>query len=132
VAEQRTVSARLDSSTAAARLGREACRPLLSLMGERQGDLDLLVTELVTNSVQHARVKGEASIGLEVAVDHTHARVEVSDGGAGFTPPAPNGFDANRTGGWGLVMVDHLCDDWGVFVDGGTHVWAELPHSGSR
>ncbi|HLM26676.1 MAG TPA: ATP-binding protein [Thermoleophilaceae bacterium] len=121
------ISLRLPASLTSARLGRLACRPLLPRMGERGGDLELLVTELITNGVRHAEVEGENSIWLGVSVGATHARVEVVDRGMGFERPALPEPGSNTTGGWGLVVVDELCDDWGIFQNGGTHVWGELP-----
>ena len=121
------VSAHFRSSVEAGRLARQACAPLLEVAGERGDDLELLVTELVTNSVRHAPGDGETSIRLEVIVDAEHARVEVADRGAGFRRPRPTAPAVPSAGGWGLFLVDRLCDDWGVFEDGGTHVWARLP-----
>ncbi len=121
--------ARFPSSLETARLARVACRPLLAPVGDRSGDIELVVTELVTNGVRHARVDGENSVTLEVAVTDTHVRVEVIDEGVGFAPPPPADPASPSPGGWGLVMVDELCDEWGVFMDGGTHVWGHIPYN---
>src|SRR5829696_1059687 len=51
-------------------------------------DVRLLVSELVTNSVKHARVSEDDSIVLEVRVADDTVRIEVRDPGPGFEPPA--------------------------------------------
>jgi anti-sigma regulatory factor (Ser/Thr protein kinase) len=87
-------------------------------------DVRLLVSELVTNSVQHAQVAAEDSIVLAVSFSEAVVRVEVRDDGPGFEPPAsppPNDADA----GWGLFLVEQLADAWGV-ADDRKGVWFEI------
>jgi anti-sigma regulatory factor (Ser/Thr protein kinase) len=87
-------------------------------------DVRLLVSELVTNSVQHASVKAEDSIVLVVSIDDDTVRVTVRDEGPGFQPPAsPPPDDADA--GWGLFLVEQLADSWGV-GDNGQGVWFEI------
>src|SRR5437660_3018045 len=50
-------------------------------------DVRLLVSELVTNSVQHAGVGPDDSIMLAVRLTDELVRVEVRDGGPGFETP---------------------------------------------
>src|SRR3954447_10589865 len=67
-------------------------------------DVRLLVSELVTNSVQHAQVAAEDSIVLQVGISDEIVRVEVHDHGPGFEPPSePPPEDADA--GWGLFLV---------------------------
>jgi anti-sigma regulatory factor (Ser/Thr protein kinase) len=76
-------------------------------------DVRLLVSELVTNSVQHARVSADDSIILVVRITDDSVRVEVQDQGPGFEAPSvapPPDADA----GWGLFLVEQLADSWGV------------------
>jgi len=126
------VSVRVPASDASARLARQACRHLLPYVGDAGEELELLVTELVTNAARHNGVEGESTIWLEVAVGPRHIRLEVADEGAGFEPPAAAELDMPRIGGFGLVFVNALCDRWGVFEDSGTHVWGELPYRPPR
>jgi anti-sigma regulatory factor (Ser/Thr protein kinase) len=87
-------------------------------------DVRLLVSELVTNSVQHASVSAEDSILLVVSLGDEAVRVTVSDDGPGFEPPAsPPPDDADA--GWGLFLVEQLADSWGV-GEGGKGVWFEI------
>jgi anti-sigma regulatory factor (Ser/Thr protein kinase) len=87
-------------------------------------DVRLLVSELVTNSVQHAQVAAEDSIVLQVAISDVIVRVTVRDDGPGFTPPRmPPPDDADA--GWGLFLVGQLADSWGV-SDEEKGVWFEI------
>jgi len=84
----------------------------------------LLVTELVTNSVRHAKA---SDIELLVVVSRTRVHVEVANPGGGFEP-RPSGPEDSDTG-WGLFLVDRLSDEWGVTQGNGAdyqRVWFEL------
>jgi anti-sigma regulatory factor (Ser/Thr protein kinase) len=76
-------------------------------------DVRLLVSELVTNSVKHARVTEEDSIMLDVRLSERVVRIEVRDPGPGFDPPAAHPPD-DADKGWGLFLVEQLADEWGV------------------
>jgi anti-sigma regulatory factor (Ser/Thr protein kinase) len=91
-------------------------------------DIRLLVSELVTNCVKHARVGPEESIVLTVDIHDNHVRVSVVDEGPGFEPPhTPVSEQAAEAGsGWGLFLVDQLSDSWGVERQNGATVWFEL------
>ena len=88
----------------------------------------LLVTELVTNSVRYA---SGPQVRLRVAPTPDRVRVEVSDDGPGFT--GPHTPDPVNGGGYGLVLVERLADDWGVCRhEQATTVWFEMPCSRQR
>jgi anti-sigma regulatory factor (Ser/Thr protein kinase) len=90
-------------------------------------DVRLLVSELVTNSVQHASVGAEESVRLHVDIRGECVRVEVSDSGPGFEPREPLP-DAVTDSGWGLFLVNQLADRWGVEREGESCVWFEIDH----
>jgi signal transduction histidine kinase len=92
-----------------------------SLAPETMAKLRLLVTELVANSVRHAR---GTPIDVTVTVTEDLVRTDVSDGGAGFEPPSadPNPL---KTSGWGLFLVRKIAARWGADPPTGT-VWFEL------
>ncbi|MDX6698193.1 MAG: serine/threonine-protein kinase RsbW [Solirubrobacteraceae bacterium] len=92
---------------------------------EALSELRLVVSELVTNAVLHGP-RGHGDIELVVDVAGDVARVEVADGGQGFTPPGGPPEPAD-VGGWGLVVVDRLASRWGVQGGRFTRVWAEVP-----
>ena len=92
---------------------------------------ELLVSELVTNSVRHAGLPGEASIEFSVRASAEVLMVEVADGGQGFdhsvTPRPRIVSGVAEPSGWGLFLVDQIADRWGaVQMDGETRVWFEL------
>jgi anti-sigma regulatory factor (Ser/Thr protein kinase) len=105
---------------------RDAISRLRGLLDQRTyADLELLVSELVTNAVRHASLAPDDLIRLEVTHSDEHLRLEVSDEGIGFNPgsprPAPDGGS-----GWGLYLADRVAARWGVTKVGGmTRVWAE-------
>ena len=87
-------------------------------------DVRLLVSELVTNSVKHARAGEDDSIHLGVKIAEQLVRIEVRDPGPGFEPPvAAPPDDADE--GWGLFLVEQLADEWGVDRDRQA-VWFEI------
>ena len=86
------------------------------------GDVRLLVSELITNSVKYG---GEGPVTLILSSEvPTHVHVEVVDQGVGFVPAARD-RPKTEPGGWGLHMVEALTQRWGV-RDGSTHVWFEI------
>jgi anti-sigma regulatory factor (Ser/Thr protein kinase) len=92
-------------------------------------DMRLLVSELVTNCVKHARTGPEESIVLTVDIHDDRVRVSVKDEGPGFEPPATPVTEAaaEAGSGWGLFLVDQLAAAWGVERQAGATVWFELP-----
>jgi anti-sigma regulatory factor (Ser/Thr protein kinase) len=84
-------------------------------------DLELIVSELVTNAVR----AGSSSIGVAVAVENDHVVLRVSDEAGGW--PEPRDADIYDTGGRGLPLVSAISTSWGVRMSGaGKVVWAEL------
>jgi anti-sigma regulatory factor (Ser/Thr protein kinase) len=86
---------------------------------------ELLVSELVTNALVHART----SARLRVSVTDGDARVEVTDDGPGqprLRVPGPDG-------GYGLWLTDTLSRSWGVTHrddtpgSSGKTVWFTVP-----
>jgi len=89
-------------------------------------DLRLVVTELVTNSLEH--VTDDASpIGLLLQVADTVVHVEVRDAGPGFSPSKPQP-SLYATRGRGLAIVDELADRWGVTSGPPHKVWCHIDH----
>jgi anti-sigma regulatory factor (Ser/Thr protein kinase) len=87
----------------------------------------LAVTEVVTNSIKHARLRAPQMIDLEVWVLPDRLRVDVTDRGPGFHhTPARADPDRAGGGGWGLSLVDQLTDGWGVDLSHSTRVWMEF------
>jgi anti-sigma regulatory factor (Ser/Thr protein kinase) len=87
----------------------------------------LLVSELVTNAVVHAR----GTIWLTVHADAHRVRIEVEDQGRGR--PVLRSATQNQPDGRGLRVVDELATDWGT-ERRATHkvIWCEIARQGSR
>jgi anti-sigma regulatory factor (Ser/Thr protein kinase) len=86
--------------------------------------LKLLVSEIVSNAVIHADVQSPAKIQLWARIAPGSIRIEVTDGGDGFTPRPRD--PALVEGGYGLYLVDMQAARWGVDRRRGTTVWFEL------
>jgi anti-sigma regulatory factor (Ser/Thr protein kinase) len=117
------------SSPAAARNAIDAGR--LAVPTGVMPDLQLLVSELVTNSVRHAGLSPGQRISVRLDVEGEHVRVEVEDPGDGFTP-TPRRPGDRRDAGWGLYLVDRIADRWGVTDGSPAVVWFEIGWTGER
>jgi anti-sigma regulatory factor (Ser/Thr protein kinase) len=90
------------------------------LQAERLGDLQLVLTELVSNALVH----GRGEIVLRLDLDGHLVRGEVIDQGDGFEHEL-RVSGPEEVGGRGLMLVKQLTSRWGTYV-GTTHVWFEL------
>ena len=88
-------------------------------------DMRLLVSELVTNSVRHARTCDRDELELEVSFSSELIHVCVTDHGPGFEA-SPRTAEDDPGSGWGLFLVEQLADRWGVSLNGRTQVWFEI------
>jgi anti-sigma regulatory factor (Ser/Thr protein kinase) len=95
-------------------------------------DVQLLVSELVTNSVRHS---GSADpIRLRVWAGRGGLKVEITDGGRGFDAGGDHTGHESE-GGRGLIILEALAERWGVSRDTRARVWFELaarPTSAAR
>jgi hypothetical protein len=86
-------------------------------------DAALLVTELVSNVVDH--VQGDAVLTLEVGVSDDWLRIAVVDGSS--VRPVVRELSLDRPRGHGMRMVQAIADRWGAEDHrGGKRVWLEL------
>jgi anti-sigma regulatory factor (Ser/Thr protein kinase) len=92
------------------------------LTGEAHEDVLLVVTELLSNAVDH----GRGPVRLTVELRGGSVRVEVHDTAPG--PPRPQPLDPYAVRGRGLQMVEALSSEWG-WSDRpvGKIVWADVP-----
>jgi anti-sigma regulatory factor (Ser/Thr protein kinase) len=84
--------------------------------------VELVVTELATNAVRHARTL----FTVAMTWDGRRLRIEVSD--AHPVPPEPRDeIPADSTGGRGLLLVEQLADRWGYDPhERGKTIWCDL------
>ena len=87
--------------------------------------LALLLSELVTNAIQHGGAGPSETVRVKVASSSERVRVEVLDPGSNGAPPRNRLEDG---GGYGLLLVDRLADGWGrrEAPGGGSLAWFEL------
>jgi len=89
-------------------------------------DAALVVSELLSNALQHAEPLPGSRIRVAWDLDTDSVRVSVSDGG-GSTRPELGEPTTTTTGGRGLRIVARLSRRWGTLCDDeGTTVWAEV------
>jgi anti-sigma regulatory factor (Ser/Thr protein kinase) len=90
------------------------------------GDAVLVVSELLSNAIRHARPLPGANLQVAWALDNGSVEVAVSDGGAPTRPHSAHA-SVSSLGGRGLDIVDYLARAWGVRADQeGLTVWAVL------
>ena len=96
----------------------------LPLQPARTGEVKLIVSELVTNSIEHGALGAHDRIELRALVDgHGALHMEVRDPGPGPRP------DAKRGMGWRIL--ERMADRWGSDRrDGLARVWFELDAAG--
>lgn len=115
--EAATTAARTARRFADEVLGGWGCAPLLDTV-------QLLVSELVTNAVVHAR--SEAEVGIRLSANAV--RVEVTDHSEALPVrrvPAPE-----QPGGRGIALVEQMARSWGIeLLDVGKRIWFEIDRS---
>jgi two-component sensor histidine kinase len=116
------VEGTLAAGPAAPGEARELVRDL-GLDPATRGNLELIVSELVANSVVHG-VGEECSgqVRLRLCSEAERVRGEVCDGGDGFEWE-PHEPELTEPGGLGLVLVDSLTERWGVRRNCSACVW---------
>jgi serine/threonine-protein kinase RsbW len=91
----------------------------------RIGDVELVVTELLTNSVRHAGLDANDVVRVRAIEDGDVLHLEVEDEGRTDDAPRRRVPDMLK-GGIGLNLVDAVALHWGVERDDRTLVWADL------
>jgi anti-sigma regulatory factor (Ser/Thr protein kinase) len=94
----------------------------------RRDDAGLLASELFANAITHATHRRDVKVEV-VRADTGELAVSVTDGGGGGgAPVVRREFDAEDTGGRGLLLLDEIADEWGAerIGTGGMHVWFVL------
>jgi anti-sigma regulatory factor (Ser/Thr protein kinase) len=112
----------LPSDTSAPGLARAAAKRYLSgkVDSERLGEVALVISELVSNALEH----GRGQVVLRLQLDDGTVRGEVIDDGGGFEHEIRE-RGPDDVSGRGLFLVETLSNRWGIH-EGTTHVWFEL------
>jgi anti-sigma regulatory factor (Ser/Thr protein kinase) len=96
-------------------------------------DATLVLSELMSNAVRHARPLPGAQIQVAWTLSDGTVELTVSDGGGPTQPRTERPPSVSSLGGRGLGIVDPLSRRWGVHSDDlGTTVWAVLPGRQNR
>lgn len=119
---------RLDADARSVGRARRFCASQLGDWGAAPDLIDtclLLVSELATNAVLHARTPFTVTISRPKDL-----RVEVAD--ADPTLPQVREYSIDAASGRGLQLISSMAKDYGAgSVDGGKAVWFVLPWTGA-
>jgi len=92
----------------------------------RRADLQLVVTELVTNAVRHGAPGGRMLVAATPKPEFLC--VQVTDEGPGLVP-RPGAMASDENGGFGLFIVEQLTRRWGMTRENRrTRVWFEFDY----
>lgn len=97
------------------------------LVGDaRRPDLELVMTEVVTNAVCHGAAGG--ALQLAATPKPEFLCVQVTDAGPGLVP-RPGAMASDENGGFGLFIVERLTRRWGMTRENHrTRVWFEFDY----
>jgi two-component sensor histidine kinase len=101
----------------------------ISLDENARAKLELIVSELVTNSVVHAGEAARAELSVRLRRERERVRGEVCGNGPEFDW-APHDPDLEEPGGLGLMIVDQLSERWGIQTNSHVCVWFECSDCG--
>nr|WP_229806239.1 ATP-binding protein [Microbispora rosea] len=92
---------------------------LLPLQWPSIDEVELLISELVANAVQHSESgrRPGGLVRLAIAEDDDGLWVDVADEGSPDRVPRVQSFDLDGDGGRGLWLVDRMATAWGVRED---------------
>jgi anti-sigma regulatory factor (Ser/Thr protein kinase) len=120
------VSRRFSPTHLAPNQARRALDHLEPALGDEALDyVQLIVSELISNSIRHGHLSDDSEIALDVFVRDETVYGEVRDDGVGFTPRTPD-MSPVRASGWGLWLMDRLASRWGIDGETGTTAWFEM------
>lgn len=108
----------------------EACSAKLNLDASKTYDIDLAVTELITNSLVHGYPERTGWIGLEIGLAHECLVVRISDHAPTFDPSvvaAPDlslPLEKRNLGGMGIHLVRQMVErmDYRCLPGGGNEI----------
>jgi anti-sigma regulatory factor (Ser/Thr protein kinase) len=88
-------------------------------------DAELLVSELVTNSLDHGELGAGDRVLVSVYLATDGLRLEVENPGVAGVAAGREGRESGQ-GGFGLDLVELLASRWGVIRTTSTCVWLEM------
>jgi two-component sensor histidine kinase len=121
----RSAKFQLAADKLAVREARLRVRDFGDLPRQTVADAELVVSELVANSLVHARLGSSAAVDLTLSRDDEHLTIEVDDHGSFSGRP-------RSRRGMGLRVLDALCVDWRALDGRVTARIAIAPHRPAR
>lgn len=85
----------------------------------------LVLTELATNAIRHGCNSEDGEFEVDIKRSAGSLRMLVTQKGPLFDAHQVLKEPPKEQGGWGLLLLDRLCSEWGVDHDS-NGVWAEL------
>lgn len=95
------------------------------LPGPVLSDVELLVSELVTNSLRHSDAPHSLHLDVSMRLSSECLHVEVEDPGTGAAIPVRPKAGSGESG-YGLFLVDRIASRWGADLGTTTCVWFEI------
>jgi len=89
-------------------------------------DAELLVSELVANSVMHGELDAADTVLVTIYVAADALRFEIDNPGTAGAVGRTRLVQQPRVGGFGLELVERVAASWGVIRNRSTTVWFEL------
>ncbi|WP_163295764.1 ATP-binding protein [Desulfovibrio sp. JC022] len=107
----RRFSANLKNMSISAEMVRQ-CRAILPMDEKTGQNIDLAVSEAVSNAIRHSNSPEDSSIALRLISDGTKLIIEVEDSGPGFDFELIQTPDLNtpQEGGYGLFLIKQVMD----------------------
>lgn len=99
------------------------------VLNGRVDDARVAISELATNAVRHGRPRPDQdALRLVIEADDDHVRVEIEQPTAavGVRVVEPRLDDPLKVGGYGLLLVEQMADEWGFEPGPPGHVWFEF------
>ena len=98
------------------------------LSGQQLANLDMAVTEVVSNAVRHSG--SDTEIVMAITPKDDYLCVRVTDSGAGLMP-RPGAMGSEAGAGYGLFLVEQLTRRWGMTRENQrTRIWFEIDFQG--
>jgi anti-sigma regulatory factor (Ser/Thr protein kinase) len=99
----------------------------VSLLRERMDDVQLAISEIVTNAVRHGRLRQDIdAVRITVGTGHDAVRVTVEQPTVASVRIEEPRLGGEDPGGFGLHLVDHVADGWGHDPGPPGRVWFEF------
>ena len=95
------------------------------------GDVMLVASELVNNAVTHSGALPHHDLQVRASRTEEGLTISVRDPGLSGQQAGTVPTTDLQVGGWGLQIVEALCESWGGERDDGYVVWARFSLPGS-